>query len=256
MKKRILSFLVVFCMVMMMLTAMAVTASADDEIIINGADRVCVTQDYTFSLTLPEGATADAGYDSSIAGSEIDLTEQDGIYTGTVKAEWYGEGATSLVITANATTADGSTLKTEKTIPILQNHTGGTATCVQKAVCEVCGISYGEINAVNHEKLNHVAAKAATTDSEGNVEYWQCGDCGKFFADANATKSIDEKELVIAKLKEDPKGEVKTKATQETQSQSVQTGDESNASLWMWLMLLSGGAAACMTIGAKRHRMQ
>jgi hypothetical protein len=29
--------------------------------------------------------------------------------------------------------------------PLSQNHTGGTATCVKKAVCTVCGTAYGEL---------------------------------------------------------------------------------------------------------------
>ena len=51
-------------------------------------------------------------------------------------------------------------------------HTGGTATCTKKAVCEVCHQEYGDIAPDHHEDgLTYVEAKAATTQSEGNIEY-------------------------------------------------------------------------------------
>lgn len=50
-------------------------------------------------------------------------------------------------------------------------HTGGTATCKDKAVCELCGEAYGELDAKNHANLVHVPAKAATKTAEGNIEY-------------------------------------------------------------------------------------
>ena len=41
----------------------------------------------------------------------------------------------------------------------------------------------------NHD-LKHVAAKAPGTYVRGNTEYWQCRDCGKYFADARAALEI------------------------------------------------------------------
>ncbi len=42
-----------------------------------------------------------------------------------------------------------------------------------------------------HEhSLTHYAAVAATEDSDGNIEYWYCSGCGKYFSDANATTEI------------------------------------------------------------------
>lgn len=51
----------------------------------------------------------------------------------------------------------------------LSEHTGGTATCKDKAKCAVCGESYGELDANNHTDLKHIEAKAATKTSEGNI---------------------------------------------------------------------------------------
>ena len=49
----------------------------------------------------------------------------------------------------------------------LTEHTGGKATCKDKAKCEVCGAEYGEFDANNHSDLKYIDAKAATKDAEG-----------------------------------------------------------------------------------------
>lgn len=78
-------------------------------------------------------------------------------------------------------------------------HSGGEATCVNRAVCEVCHEEYGELNKDNH-KLQHVEAKAATVTQEGNIEYYYCSLCLKYFADSNASKQIDKDSVVTSKL--------------------------------------------------------
>ena len=49
-------------------------------------------------------------------------------------------------------------------------HTGGRATCTAPASCTICGQPYGEKDAAAHAALNHVPARAATTEAEGNIE--------------------------------------------------------------------------------------
>ena len=79
-------------------------------------------------------------------------------------------------------------------------HSGGKATCKAKAKCADCGAEYGDTNPNHHgDKLNHVEAKAATTREEGNIEYWHCEACGKYFSDNAATKEITQAETVIPK---------------------------------------------------------
>lgn len=80
------------------------------------------------------------------------------------------------------------------------NCSGGTATCKDKAVCEICGKSYGTLDPNNHAHLKHIDAKAATVAEEGNIAYWYCGDCNKYFSDAAATKEITKAATVTAKL--------------------------------------------------------
>ena len=81
-------------------------------------------------------------------------------------------------------------------------HTGGTATCADKAVCDTCGEEYGEVNASNHTNLVQTEAKAATHMTEGNIEYWYCDGCDKYFSDEAGTKEIALKDTVIPKLTE------------------------------------------------------
>ena len=80
------------------------------------------------------------------------------------------------------------------------NCSGGTATCKERAVCDVCKAKYGATAPDNHVgKLKHVEAKAATTSEEGNIEYWYCETCGKYYSDAGTKNEITQAETVISK---------------------------------------------------------
>ena len=119
-------------------------------------------------------------------------------------------------------------------------HTGGTATCTKKAVCEVCHQEYGDIEPDHHEDgLTYVEAKAATTQAEGNIEYWYCKDCGKYFANADLTEEITKADTVLPKKQEQGGGQTKT-------------GD-SGFALWGVLLLVSGSA---VVVCAKKKKAQ
>ena len=122
----------------------------------------------------------------------------------------------------------------------LTEHTGGKATCKDKAKCEVCGAEYGELDAKNHTDLKHFPATAATKTTEGNIEYWYCEGCGKYYSDKDGTKEIKKADTVTAKLKDD--------------SKSPQTGDTSNLALWIALLFISGGAAIGTTVVSRKKK--
>ena len=84
-----------------------------------------------------------------------------------------------------------------ETCGIACKHSGGTATCKDKAVCEVCRQPYGELDKSNHADLKKVDAKKATYTKEGNITYWYCDGCGKYYSDAEATKEITKADTVI-----------------------------------------------------------
>ena len=123
---------------------------------------------------------------------------------------------------------------------------GGTADCTHKAVCTVCGGEYGELDPKNHTNLKHFPAKAATKTTEGNIEYWYCEGCGKYFSDKDGTKEIKKADTVTAKL---PSGTVKPGA-----DKSPQTGDNSNLLLWIALLFVSSGAAIGTTVVSKKKK--
>ena len=81
-------------------------------------------------------------------------------------------------------------------------HDGGTATCTEKAVCDICGEEYGEVNAASHTNLVKTEDKAATHMTEGNIEYWYCDGCDKYFSDEAGTQEIALADTVIPKLTE------------------------------------------------------
>ena len=159
------------------------------------------------------------------------------------------------------------------------NCSGGMATCKDKAVCEICGKSYGSPDLNNHAHLKHIDAKAATVAEEGNIEYWYCGGCGKYFADAAAAREITRADTVTAKLPQPttpptatptaapaPQAAEQPRRTaqptvQPTAAPTVQpvstipaTGDTSSPILWAALLLCSGAGLAVTAYKKNRHR--
>lgn len=166
-----------------------------------------------------------------------------------------------------------------------ENCSGGTATCIAKAVCEICKESYGSLDPNNHTDLKHIDAKAATAAEEGNIAYWYCDGCGKYFSDAAATKEITKAATVTAKLPQPttpptatptasptaqpttaPQAAEQPRRTaqptvQPTAAPTVQpvstipaTGDTSSPILWAALLLCSGAGLAVTAYKKNRHR--
>ncbi len=75
-----------------------------------------------------------------------------------------------------------ATATTETTVAAMTTsalgHTGGTANCVDKAVCTRCNTAYGSVNASNHKTLTTLAAVAATCTTTGLTEGQKCSACG------------------------------------------------------------------------------
>ena len=116
---------------------------------------------------------------------------------------------------------------------------GGNATCTEKAVCEYCGKAYGKTDSNNHTDLKHIDAKAATEAAEGNIEYWYCGGCDKYYSDKDGINEIKKADTVTAKLPGNPK--------------SPRTGNASDLALWISLLLVSGGVTG-VTAGLRKKK--
>lgn len=160
----------------------------------------------------------------TVNGTEVTLDENNSFVLSPA------DGEQKIIVTDKA----GNTA--EMTVTVNDGHTGGKATCTERAVCEVCGKAYGEPDPKNHTDLQHIPAKAATKTAGGNIEYWYCEACGKYFADAAATKEIKQADTVTAKLS----GAAK----------SPQTGGDSGV---VTVSLLSGGAFICLVSRRKKR---
>lgn len=124
----------------------------------------------------------------TVNGTEVTLDENNSFILSPA------DGEQRIVVTDKA----GNTA--EMTVTVNDGHTGGKATCTERAVCEVCGKAFGDLDGNYHANLKHIDAKAATKTAGGNIEYWYCEACGKYFADAAATKEIKQADTVTAKL--------------------------------------------------------
>ena len=230
------------------------------EIVISGADRVCRTQDYIFGFTLPEGCKLIiTGYEFEKIGGDLTAMLENGKYTVELASSGYPAEENSFKVTVSAETVDGFAIKAEKSVTIQNEHTGGKATCRDKAKCEVCGAEYGELDPKNHTDLKHFPAKAATKTAEGNIEYWYCADCGKYYKDAKATQEITKAQTVTAKLPSDNNTSTggstgNNNKPSSNATTSPQTGDNSNFTLWIALLFISGGAAIGTTVVSRKKK--
>ena len=194
-----------------------------DTVTVNGTE-VTLDENGSFVLSPADGGQRIVVTDKAGNTAEMTVTINDGHTFG----EWASNGDGTHT---RKCTADGCTGSETK------DCSGGTATCTQKAVCEVCGKSYGKLDPNNHTDLKHFPAKAATEDSEGNIEYWYCSGCNKYYRGKDGTKEIAKADTVTAKL-----------------PQSPLTGDTSNLMLWIALLFISGGVLTGVTVFDKRKR--
>ena len=205
----------------------AQTVTVDEKyvntITVNGTE-VTLDENNSFTLAPADGEQRIVVTDKAGNTAEMTVTVNDGHTFG----EWTSNGDGTHT---RQCTVDGCNgLETK-------DCSGGKATCTQKAVCEICKVAYGELDPKNHTDLKHIPAKAATEDAEGNIEYWYCEGCGKYYSDKDGTKEIKKADTVTAKLPKSP-----------------QTGDNSNLMLWIALLLASGGVVTGTTVISKKKK--
>ena len=194
-----------------------------ETVTVNGT-AVELDENNSFTLAPADGGQKIIVTDKAGNTAEMTVTVNDGHTYG----EWVsnGDGTHTRKCTVGGCT--GSETK---------DCSGGKATCKNKAVCEVCGKAYGELDPKNHTALKHISAKAATEDAEGNIEYWYCGGCDKYYSDKYGTKEIKKADTVTAKLPKSPP-----------------TGDTSNPMLWFALLFISGGAVIGTAVVSKKKK--
>ena len=196
-----------------------------DTVTVNGT-KVTLDENGGFTLSPADGEQKIVVTDKAGNTAEMTVTVNDGHTFG----EWAsnGDGTHS-----RKCTVDGC--KGVETMAC----SGGKATCTEKAVCEYCGKAYGKPDSNNHTDLKHIDAKAATKDTEGNIEYWYCGGCDKYYSDKDGINEIKKADTVTAKLPGNPK--------------SPRTGNASDLALWISLLFVSGGVTG-VTAGLRKKK--
>ena len=197
----------------------AQTVTVDEKhigtVTVNGTE-VTLDENGSFVLSPADGGQKIVVTDNAGNTAEMTVTVNDGHTFG----DWTsnGDGTHTRQCTADSCTEG---VETDNCTDEDKNHK-----------CDICGKIIS-----NHTDLKHFPAKAATEDSEGNIEYWYCSGCGKYYSDKDGTKEIAKADTVTAKLPKYP-----------------QTGDNSNLMLWIALMLASGGAVIGTTIVSKKKK--
>ena len=175
-----------------------------------------------------------------------------------------------------------------------ENCSGGNATCTEKAVCDVCGKAYGELDGTNHEggvqewttrtAFNHEqkwnCCGAVIVASEAHE--WKdgvCRECGYvcLHNDTDKDHICDYCEKTISEHEDKDKNHIcdyckKTISAHEDatpeeikkadtvtaklpdDSKSPQTGDNSNLILWIALLIISGGVMKGVTAFGKSKK--
>ena len=174
-----------------------------------------------------------------------------------------------------------------------ENCSGGNATCTEKAVCDVCGKAYGELDGTNHKggvqewttrtAFNHEqkwnCCGAVIVASEAHE--WKdgvCRECGYVCLHNDADKdhvcdyckkTISEHEdkdknhicdyckKTISAHEDATPEEIKkpdTVTAKPDDSKSPQTGDNSNLILWIALLIISGGVMKGVTAFGKSKK--
>ncbi len=197
-----------------------------DTVTVNGT-KVTLDENGGFTLSPADGEQKIVVTDKVGNTAEMTVTVNGGHTFG----EWVsnGDGTHS-----RECTADGC--KGVETM----DCSGGKATCTEKAVCEVCGKAYGKPDSNNHTDLKHIDAKAATKDTEGNIEYWYCGGCDKYYSNKDGINEIKKADTVTAKLPGDTK--------------SPRTGNASDLALWIFLLFVSGGVTGVTAALRKKKK--
>ena len=140
------------------------------------------------------------------------------------------------------------------------------ATCSKEGevlrTCYKCGKVVSEKTSItpdNHAGFKHIDAVAATKTAEGNIEYWYCEGCGKYYKDAKATQEITKAQTVTAKLPSDNNENTGGNDSNNSKPGNgantlPQTGDNSSFALWIALLLASGGAVTATTVYSRKKK--
>lgn len=155
--------------------------------------------------------------------------------------------------------------------------TGGEATCVDEAVCEVCGHAYGEVDPDNHKHTEVKDAVEATCTKEGYTGDTYCADCGELIVKGETVVATGvhtpgeawetdgtyrwqvcedcgaqlNKELVQDSGTQKPDKEDTDK--EETDKESPETGDSAYLMFWVSVMVVAAVTMICVNVYSRKR---
>ncbi len=158
--------------------------------------------DCTAEVTLVKGMTPGTYYARAevaaednfggIIGEPVEFTVKDHTYVLVPKDENGHYGRCSVCGTENATTGHSFTQHIKN------------ATCTEDGyTSEDCECGFSKIDESTREKArghnmsNHYPAKQATATTDGNIEYFECGVCHKYFKDIQGNEEVAIENTVI-----------------------------------------------------------
>ena len=141
---------------------------------------------------------------------------------------------------------DCGKLVTKGTVVEPTGHKGGEATCINKAICEVCGTEYGDLNPDNHINTEVRGKVEATTEKEGYTGDIYCKDCGVLVQEGKVVPVLEEP--AEENPQEPTNSEEENKQEETTDPTRPQTDDISHITLWVSLLVISG---ICFIVIAK-----
>lgn len=151
----------------------------------------------------------------------------------------------------------------------LVEHPAKAATCTEDGnvdywFCALCGnyylsadsekpvdVSAVVLSATGHQSVVHVDAVNATATEDGNVEYWYCKDCGRYFLDADLTEEASAEDVVIPATGAAADADDDTEGSNSNESGLPRTGDDSST---LAAMLL-GTATLALCAGLLSRRV-
>ena len=177
----------------------------------DGCEELFTDASATTTTTASAVVVAKTGHNLT-AVAEVSAT----CTTNGVKAYWTCSGCETLFADPMGMT---TTNHEQLVIPAghnIEHHEAVAPTCttagnVEYWHCAGCETYYSDANgtttttadAIVVEALGHTMthheANAATCTTDGNVEYWTCGTCDKYYADANGTTETNATAVVVSK---------------------------------------------------------
>ena len=182
------------------------TVTVSNNAIVRANGGIANTSSTSIQYGTGNGENGGIVFDGSAGTVYGFVTLQDDLTIGAGETLTIGDGA-SLTVPDGKTLTNNGTVTVEEGGTLTNNgsldcnhHTGGTATCTEKAKCDLCGAEYGDF--LPHS-LTKTEAKAPTCTVVGNEAYWTCGNCGKYFSDGNGNTEIIKDSWIISAINHD-----------------------------------------------------